>query len=186
MNKQDWHSIDWSSFVEGKKERYQLCWPLSDFLRLQKEAVAWPVEAVLPLGLALQDLGQVKGQLQVERKKQANTPDGAIWLEWKACVYMPLLCQRCLSPAIQKIEIEQHYRCVATEKEALIEDEIALEDVLSLEKGVDVIELLEDELLMALPMVIDHPDCTSLSGQGEAKKEISSPFAVLQALKKRP
>jgi uncharacterized protein len=75
---------------------------------------------------------------------------GAAWLE----------CQRCLAPYEQAFDVEATYRLVATEAEAeafpLDEGEI---DVIVGSRQFDLVELIEEELLLSLPLVPKHEHC---------------------------
>ena len=104
---------------------------------------------------------------------------------------MPLTCQRCLHPVPTELLIEQDFRFVADEATALAEDDASEEDLLVLEDSFNLQALIEDELLMSLPLVPMHPAC--LSEQAPTSKEEAAilaeakpnPFAVLATLKTR-
>lgn len=81
------------------------------------------------------------------------------WLLCEAQVSLPMQCQRCLQPAQVPVKTSQWFRFVATEEEADKEDEESLEDVMSLEEPLNLLRLVEDDLLMALPSVVMHEDC---------------------------
>ena len=110
-------------------------------------------------------------------------------LEAKATV--PLTCQRCLHPVPTELLIEQDFRFVADEATALAEDDASEEDLLVLEDSFNLQALIEDELLMSLPLVPMHPAC--MSEQAPTSKEEAAllaearpnPFAVLASLKTR-
>jgi uncharacterized protein len=90
-----------------------------------------------------------------------------------------------------ELMIEQDFRFVADEATALAEDDASEEDLLVLEDSFDLMALVEDELLMSLPLVPMHPTC--LSEQAPTSKEEAAilaeakpnPFAVLASLKTR-
>lgn len=113
----------------------------------------------------------------------------AVWLHLEAKATVPLTCQRCLHPVPVELLIEQDFRFVADEATALAEDDESEEDLLVLEDHFDALALMEDELLMALPLVPMHPAC--LSEQVPTSKEEEAilaqakpnPFAVLASLK---
>jgi len=120
---------------------------------------------------------------------------GSAWLE----------CQRCLTPYEQAFDIDAVYRLVATEEEAeefpLDDDEV---DVIVGSRQFDLVDLIEEELLLSLPLVPKHDVCPQVheslvSGvgsaeddeeageeQGEADGEPGkpNPFAALEALKR--
>ena len=128
---------------------------------------------------------------------------GSAWLE----------CQRCLAPYEQRFDVEATYRLVATDEEAeafpLDEDEL---DVIVGSRQFDLIELIEEELLLSLPLVPKHDACPQVheslvtGAAGEHASELSdeesdsedltpgvaeegdagkpNPFAALEALKR--
>ena len=81
-----------------------------------------------------------------------------VWLHLRASVPVTLQCQRCLQPVSQALEVDRHFRFVRSEQEAERLDETAEEDVLVLMPRLDLHELLEDELILALPLVPRHDD----------------------------
>jgi len=113
-----------------------------------------------------------------------------VWLHLRAQVSLPLTCQRCLGPADIALEVARDFRFVATEEQAEAEDEDAEEDVLVLSRDFDLYGLIEDELLMALPVVPRHEVCPApvkLATQDadfEAAQDAKpNPFAALAGLK---
>ena len=124
-------------------------------------------------------------------------PNGAtseqIWLALTAEVALPQTCQRCLGPVDVPVSFEREFRFVASEEVAAVEDEESEEDVLVLSRDFNLLELVEDELLMALPVVPKHdvcPDAVKLQVADpdfvEEVAEKPNPFAVLEQLKKKP
>lgn len=119
-------------------------------------------------------------------------PDGAVvsWLHLTADVLAPLVCQRCLSPVDVPLHVDRWYRFAADEATAAAEDEEAEEDVLVASRDFDLHELIEDELLMEIPVTPRHEACpepTRLSAVDPdfeaAEAERPNPFAVLGALR---
>ncbi|NPT36530.1 DUF177 domain-containing protein [Paraburkholderia xenovorans] len=124
---------------------------------------------------------------------------GAAWLE----------CQRCMTPYLQAFNVDATYRVVNTEAEAeefpLDEDEV---EVIVGSNHFDLIDLIEEELLLSLPLVPKHEVCPEVheslvsgvagaegeedesdeSAPDEAGKgdepERPNPFAALQSLKR--
>jgi uncharacterized protein len=119
--------------------------------------------------------------------------DDEVWLHLSAQAVLPLTCQRCLTPVATGLTVDQWYRFVATEEVAMAEDDEAEEDLLVMEPQFDLLALLEDELLMAVPLVPMHETCPetpkfSVSDPAVEAAEAEpkpNPFAVLQQLKKR-
>ncbi|MDP3700801.1 MAG: DUF177 domain-containing protein [Hylemonella sp.] len=115
---------------------------------------------------------------------------GQVWLHLSARTSLPMTCQRCLGPADIPVVVERSFRFVASEKQAEVEDEEAEEDVLALVQDFNLQELVEDELLMELPVVPRHELCPTevkLVVQDAdfeaAQAEKPHPFAVLAGLK---
>jgi uncharacterized protein len=114
-----------------------------------------------------------------------------IWLHLQATVTLPLTCQRCMGSVDTPIAVDQWYRFVATEEIAMAEDDESEEDLLVMAPQFDLLAVLEDELLMALPLVPMHDHCplAPVLAVGDlelanAPAEKPNPFAVLAQLKK--
>jgi uncharacterized protein len=116
-----------------------------------------------------------------------------VWLALTAQVALPMICQRCLGPVDVPVPVGREFRFVATEAIAEAQDEESQEDVLVLSRDFNLLELIEDELIMALPVVPKHTVCPGavklqvadpdFADEGEEKP---NPFAVLEQLKKKP
>ena len=116
-----------------------------------------------------------------------------VWLHLEVQVVLPLTCQRCLGPVDVPVSAERSFRFVATEELAAAQDEEAEEDVLVLCREFNLLELMEDELLMALPVVPKHEVCpvpvklqVADPDFVDEPVEKPNPFAVLGQLKKQP
>jgi uncharacterized protein len=116
-----------------------------------------------------------------------------------------LTCQRCLAPYEQAFNADSTFRIVQTEEEA---DEFPLDDdeveVIVGSRHFDLVDLIEEELLLALPLVPKHEVCPEIheslaSGADGAEgvdsvddvpeqeiepEERVNPFAALESLKK--
>ncbi len=115
-----------------------------------------------------------------------------LWLHLALDLSMPLTCQRCLGPVDIALAVKQSFRFVASEEAAEAEDEEAEEDVLVLSQDFNLRELIEDELLMALPLVPRHETCpveikleAADPGFESALAEKRNPFAVLANLQNK-
>lgn len=82
-----------------------------------------------------------------------------IWLHVLAKADVPLTCQRCLEAVVTPIEVDHWFRFEKDEQTAAAQDDISEEDVLAMDEDVDVLALIEDELLMTLPMIPMHDTC---------------------------
>jgi uncharacterized protein len=115
-----------------------------------------------------------------------------IWLHLAAQVVLPLTCQRCLGPVELPVAFSRSFRFVATEELAAALDEECEEDVLVLSREFNVLDLIEDELLMTLPVVPKHDVCpvpiklqVADADFVDEPTEKPNPFAVLEQLKKK-
>ena len=104
---------------------------------------------------------------------------------------LPLTCQRCMGEVLTPVAVDRHFIFVDDEDTAAALDDESDDDVLAMAPDFDLHGLIEDELLMALPLVPRHGECPQgvrLSAQSAdfdaAQDEKSSPFAALAALKK--
>lgn len=135
----------------------------------------------------------VRWQARGELRPKAGADDD-IWLHLAAQVALPLTCQRCLTPVATDLTVDQWYRFVATEEIAMAEDDEAEEDLLVMAPQFDLLALLEDELLMAVPLVPMHETCPetpkfsvsdpAVEAAEAAAEAKPNPFAILQQLKK--
>jgi len=114
---------------------------------------------------------------------------GQVWLHLTVDVSLPLTCQRCLGPVDIAVLVNQSFRFVDSEEAAEAQDEEAEEDVLVLSQDFNLADLIEDEVLMALPVVPRHEECpvdVKLAavdpGFDAASSEKRNPFAVLAKL----
>jgi uncharacterized protein len=119
--------------------------------------------------------------------RQAAGASAQLWLHLQARAQLPLGCQRCLAPVLEAIEIDRWFRFVESEEVALAEDDDCEEDLLVLQPQFDLLNLLEDELLLDLPLVPMHERCPGSAPaldqpEGAAKP---NPFAVLAGLKNK-
>lgn len=120
--------------------------------------------------------------------------EGDVWVRLQAKTSVPLTCQRCMGAVPTPLDIDQWYRFVADEDIAMAEDDESEEDLLVMAPQFDLLAVLEDELLMALPLVPMHETCpeTPVFSAGEADLDPAEgeaeakphPFAALAQLKK--
>lgn len=113
------------------------------------------------------------------------------WLLLQAQAVVPLQCQRCLQTVAQALQVQRRFLFVANEGLAERLDEELEDDVLVMPARLDLIELLEDELILSLPLVPRHEgDCPQplpLPVQAAPADEAAPhPFAALAALRGRP
>jgi uncharacterized protein len=112
-----------------------------------------------------------------------------VWLHLEAATTLSLVCQRCLNPVDVPVRVERDFRFVADEQAAAAEDEEAEEDVLAMSHAFDLLELVEDEVLMEMPLAPRHDACPPVQlevadeGFEGASARRENPFAVLGRLK---
>jgi uncharacterized protein len=113
-----------------------------------------------------------------------------VWVHLDAEATLPLVCQRCLQPVDVPLAVHRSFRFVADEATAAAEDDAAEEDLLALSRSFDLVELVEDELLMEVPVAPMHevcPEPVKMSaadpGFEAAEPEKEHPFAVLGRLR---
>lgn len=113
-------------------------------------------------------------------------------LHLRAQATVMLRCQRCLEPLEHRLEADRHFVFVRDESTAQTLDAETDDEVLALPRQLDLHELLEDELIMALPLVPRHDDCPTavapdaVAATQAAEPARAHPFAVLETLRKPP
>jgi uncharacterized protein len=159
--------------------------PLTETTLLQNmERLAQETQGLQPDSL-------VKWQANAELRPRAGVEDD-VWLHLTAEAKVPLTCQRCMGVVETPVEVDQWYRFVASEDIAMAEDDQSEEDLLVMEPQFDLLAVLEDELLMALPLVPMHEQCpvmpklqageADIAGEPDSGKK-PNPFDVLAQFK---
>ena len=150
------------------------------------------IEGVYPLSklARLSDL-LVGDEGYVNAKLEFTHSVGIASLRGTVSAKLLVECQRCLQPVETEVSGHFKFALVNSEEEfELLPEEF--EPYLIEGEEQSVIELVEDELLLSLPMVTIHEDACSefMSKQNEevkaaieAEKEAEHPFAALKALK---
>jgi uncharacterized protein len=149
-------------------------WPLRDLKRLSDSASADSPPAADD---------RVRWEA---RGEQGAGLEPEIWLYLDAGTALALQCQRCLAPLDVNVAMTRRFRFVAGEAAAAQLDAESEEDVLALTRALDLQELVEDELLLALPLVPMHAQCPEPLPKPKADSEgetVSNPFAVLASMR---
>jgi uncharacterized protein len=127
---------------------------------------------------------QVRGSLAPVQGSEAE-----VWLELQADAEVPLQCQRCLQPMVEQLQVRRRFRFVRNEEQAARLDEESEDDVLVLPQRLDLHALLEDELILALPLVPRHGSCPQPLAQPADPLDVEAtapnPFASLAGLRGR-
>ncbi len=136
---------------------------LSDVLSSSEGQLVWQVEGSMVEGVA-----GVEPRLRVSAAGQ-----------------LMLGCQRCLGglPWVLKVDTLLHPVRVGQPipEEELEDDEV---DAIEVDGELDALALVEDEILLALPIAPRHENCESPQVVGGSTKE--SPFAALASLRGSP
>ena len=131
----------------------------------------------------------VRWHAQGELRVQTGAPD-QVWLHLQAQAHLPLICQRCLGPVLVPVEVDRSFRFVADEATAMALDDEAQEDLLVLSREFNLLELVEDEVILAMPLVPFHEVCPEPVPMSAADPQFEHdtdqrphPFAALAGLK---
>lgn len=115
---------------------------------------------------------------------------GHAWLVLEVHTQATLTCQRCLQPVEVPLEVQRDFRFVKDEATAQAQDDDSEEDLLVMSRDFDLQTLIEDELLMALPLVPQHGICPQPLAFDEAAAHVEDapekphPFSALAQLRK--
>lgn len=108
--------------------------------------------------------------------------DGAAFLLLRISGDLGLVCQRCLGKLVFPLDLDSRVE-LAKDWNKMINAEDDVDRVLA-GKDMSIAALVEDEVILALPMVPRHERCDK--EQTEKKALRTSPFDVLAGLKSRP
>jgi uncharacterized protein len=157
----------WRMVAAGRELQGTL--PLSAFTRLRESLVDTD--------------GECRFALEFGRDAM-NQP----FVEVRADAELPLLCQRTLERYLHRVRLVQQLGLITSEaQESALPEQ--MEPLLVPESGeLQAIDLIEDELILALPVVPMNPDSTlpdafRAEEAEEALRKNQNPFSVLSALK---
>ncbi|MEP7299572.1 MAG: YceD family protein [Burkholderiales bacterium] len=152
-------------------------WLLGGFDRIAESAVA---------GAPVTDADEVSWSARGETRRLRGG-DAQIWMQVTAAARVSLECQRCLKPVTVPLQISRRFLFVHGEDAAAQLDTDSEDDVLAITRALDLRELIEDELLLAMPIVPRHDVCPEPLAQApdeDVVEERPNPFAALAALKR--
>lgn len=174
-------NLDVAAFA-ASGETLEGAWPGGELSRLSELQTPPDDEA----------LADVNWKVHGERLPAAGTDD-EVWLDLNAKTVVWLTCQRCLQPFKPALDLSRRLRFVRDEAAAEALDSEIDEDVLAYDRRLNLRVLVEDELLLALPLVPRHEHCpvplpiSAPATEGLAADadggDRSHPFAVLKSLK---
>jgi uncharacterized protein len=144
----DPHRLDVAAFaqVDGKLQGE---WLLADMPRLLQDGL--PLSADSP--------AQTVAWSARGSHKAVAGGEAELRLHLQARTSLQLQCQRCLQPMAVLLDVQPSLRFVRGEALAEALDEDSDEDVLALTPALDLQPLIEDELILALPLVPRHIVC---------------------------
>lgn len=188
-----WSQIDWVAVDSAQACTYHRA-PMSNHLPRRVD-VARQVQArsIYEGALPLADLRRLRGSLAATDGEVSYVAEfgkdafGVAFLALHVDAGLPLVCQRTLETFVQPVSIDQRLGLVASEA-----DEAALpaeyEPLLVTEGDLSIADVIEDELILALPVVPLAPgaplDWKDPSDIGPAHEPEPGPFEVLGSLRK--
>jgi uncharacterized protein len=165
---------------------------LSQYERIMAEHIAESPGFTAELTAANSDANPytVQWTAQAELREPVGSAPST-WLSLSAQATVSVICQRCLNAMDLPLAVNNLFRFVADEATALAQDEECDEDLLVSSRAFDLHALVEDELLLALPMVPMHAVCpvpVTLEVRdadfADESAPAANPFAVLAGLGK--
>lgn len=124
--------------------------------------------------------GSIQYSLQGEVGKR-----GELRLRLRVAGVLSLVCQRCLEPVDFPLNVDSLLELVPEGREISQDDlEDDSRDFVPSSREMNVAALVEDEVILSLPVVPRHERCVSLPKADDQKE--ASPFGVLANLKTRP
>ncbi len=166
MQKKLPESVDFLKQVE-RNACFEVAWPVSRFARL--------AEAIC------NNQGEVTARLKFGTRAGTPCLDGYVQAE------LELRCERCLGPVKQHIESGFRFGLISSADEAdLLPKEF--EPLLASDAEQSLLELVEDELLLSLPIVARHDEACSevlqkhKKDDDEVQHDTYRPFAALKDL----
>jgi len=170
--------LDVAAFV-GAGDVLEGSWPAERLKRLLATTLP-PMGAAPRAGVAWRARGERKALLNA-----GVQPTLAI----RADTEVTLECQRCLQAMALPLHAARRIFFVESEDAAAALDAESEDDVLALTPALDLETLIEDELLLALPLIPRHEVCAeplprAFVDDDDASEPADNPFAVLAALKR--
>jgi uncharacterized protein len=130
-------------------------------------------------------LAHSDGQLSFDLRGGKDSNKTA-YLQLKVQGNIALVCQRCLQPFEYEIKVDTYYVLVRDESEMPApEEEGDDEDYLPIQAEMSVLDLIEDEVLLALPIAPKHEERTCINENNIETYKKPNPFAKLALLKSK-
>ena len=165
MQKKLPESVDFLKQVE-RNACFEGVWPVSAFTRLAE--------------VVYKDQGEIKARLKFGTRAGTNCLDGHVQAD------LELRCERCLEPVNKHIESDFRFGLITSEDEAgLLPKEF--EPLLASNYELSLLELVEDEILLSLPIVARHDEeCSGIlqkhKDDDRVQQDTYKPIAALKDL----
>ena len=126
--------------------------------------------------------GSISADLRFSRDEQ-----GRVLITGVIGAEVVMTCQRCLEQVVVRLDSEVSL-CVVTDEAQAVQLPRPFDPVVVDDEQINIIDLIEDELLLVLPVAAIHDNCEPPAMQKNAVSEAAvnqreSPFAVLKKLK---
>jgi len=162
--------------------------PLEKLPRLLEETATQAITADAPVVIDWQAQGEMRRATRQDMEPDDGTMHPALHLRVQG--RLPLVCQRCLQALWTEVVVDRHFLFAPDEAQAVRLDEHVQDDVLALAEDFDLLGLIEDELLLALPFAPHHRQCQQALPVRNTRLDgavLSQPhsFALLAKLKKQ-
>jgi uncharacterized protein len=145
----------------------------------------WPLATLERLHTAGDGDLAADWQARFAQRQVPGEPAPQVWLHLQAQAQVARECQRCLQPVLLRLAVDRAFRFVPSEDEAAALDADSEDDVLAASRRFDLRALVEDELLLALPLVPKHEQCPApWQPEPAAAPPAGHPFAALAALRR--
>lgn len=161
-----------------------------DFVQAARKASEingyWPISRLERIaGLVLDDQGNIEAELKFDMQGKLRTVSGLVTAR------LSVTCQRCMQP--MALDLDSHFKLalVSDESRAGLLPEEFEPLMLDEDNRVNIPALLEDELLLAMPLVALHDtDCSDYlqeqrerqASEEEQALNKDNPFSVLKDL----
>ncbi|MEO7855032.1 MAG: YceD family protein [Rubrivivax sp.] len=153
----------------------------------------WPLSSLSRLHAAAPRAGACAVDWSAQGVCRNPGGEAQPWLELNATGALRLQCQRCLEDVVETVTVQRRFRFVPSEAEAERLDEQCEDEVLALPQVLDLQTLVEDEMILALPLIPKHETCPQPLSAGAAGPEFEAaaealednPFAALKGWRAR-
>lgn len=122
------------------------------------------------------ETGDATVRVAVEQRE-----DGQTVIVGKAEIELELECQRCLNPLVTTISADFELVLVKFERQlSSVSDD---DDAIVCEDSLELAPLIEQELILSLPMIAKHDDCQAMyENTADEEADRQHPFANLKDL----